>query len=414
MKNTFKKLVIAVLLITLCLPAFTACESMPLKLNKTASATVGTVGDFEVAYDELYFLVKSYRNQLDIKYGEDAYKSSKEITVTDDEGKESTVVLSEHYISTLKSLVFDNIVSNYAVLTLCEEAGISLDSETVQENIQVSVDKYIETDFNGSRSEYKKALEEQGITDNYVRFNIGVDLLYSGLVAHYLENGVLTDDEAEIKTAIYNEFVRTWHIMILNEDGSPDNLARAEEALGKIKNGTSMYKMIGGTYNDDLTLTTLDGYYFTRGSMDEAYEEAAYALDINEISDIVASVGKDSAGNQVDCYYIIQRLELEEAYIESNFEELKSSYHSSKVYSMIDGLSDSLKFTPNTYGETLDFLNLEVPHESDPVVTITVTSIVVGTILSAATICLIVFAVKKKKQKILALSAKNAKSSKGK
>ncbi|MBQ7383279.1 MAG: hypothetical protein IJV72_00620, partial [Clostridia bacterium] len=126
--------------------------------------------------------------------------------------------------------------------------------------------------------------------------------------------------------------------------------------------------------------------------------------------DIVPSVGKDSAGNQVNCYYIIQRLELEDTYIEKNFEELKNSYHSSVVYSKVEELSDSLKFTPNAHGASLDLLNLEEVGQSDPVVIITVTSIVVGTLLTAATVCLIIFAVRKKKQKILALSNKNSKS----
>ncbi len=405
MNNTVKKLIISVLLISLFVSVFTSCESRPLKSNKTASDTVGTVGEFDVAYEELYYLVKSYRAQLDLKYGNDAYKSSEVITVTDDSGAEKEVVLSEYYLERLKELVYDNIVPNYAILTLCQDVGLSLDSEIIQENIQSSVDTYIETDFEGKRSEYKKAMKEQGITDNYIRFNIGVDLMYSGLVAEYLESGVLTDDNEKIKAKINEEFIRTWHIMILNEDGSPENLVRANEALAKIEGGESMYKMIGGTYNDDLTLTTLDGYYFTKGSMDKAYEEAAYALEVGETSGVVASIGKDSVGNQVDCYYIIQRLELEDAYIEKNFEELKNSYYSSVVYEKIDELSNALEFSPNAYGSSLDLLELEPVGQSDPVVTITIVSITVGAILIAATVCLIVFAIKKKNRKILALSS---------
>lgn len=412
MNSSVKKIIASILLLTLLASFLVSCESRPLKSDKLSAQTVGTVGDYNVSYEELYYLVKSYRAQLDVKYGADAYKSNEEITVTDDSGEEKTLPLSEHYLESLKKLVYDNIVSNYAVLTLGEDVGLSLDSDVIQENIQITVDNYIETDFEGKRSKYKKAMSEKGITDSYIRFNIGVDLLYSGLVSEYLDNGVMTDDNAKIEAEIKDKFIRTWHIMILNEDGSPENLARAEEALAKIQGGESMYKMIGSSYNDDFMLTTLDGYYFTKGSMDEAYETAAYGLDVGETSDIVPSLGKDAAGNQVNCYYIIQRLELEDSYIEKNFEELKSSYHTSVVYGKIDELSESLKFTPNANGAALDLLELEAVGQSDPVVTIIIVSCVVGAILVAATVFLVVFAIKKKNEKIVALSANKTSSGK--
>ena len=138
--------------------------------------------------------------------------------------------------------------------------------------------------------------------------------------------------------------------------------------------------------------------------MDEAYENAAYELEVGETSGIVPSIGKDAAGNQVNCYYIIQRLELDNSYIEKNFEELKSSYHASMVYDRINELSESLKFTPNEIGEALNLLELEPVGQSDPVVAIVIVSCLLGAVLVAVTVCLIVFAVKKKNKKILALS----------
>ena len=263
MNSSVKKIIASILLLTLLASLLVSCESLPLKPDKLSSQIVGTVGEYDVTYEELYYLVKSYRTQLDVKYGADAYKSDEKINVIDGNGEEKSIPLSEHYLESLKELVYDNIVSNYAVLTLGKDVGLSLDSDIIQENIQITVDNYIETDFEGKRSEYKKAMKEKGITDSYIRFNIGVDLLYSGLVSEYLESGVLTDDDTKIEAEIKDKFIRTWHIMILNEDGKPENLARAEEALDKLKGGESMYKMIGSNYNDDFMLTTLDGYYFT-------------------------------------------------------------------------------------------------------------------------------------------------------
>lgn len=380
MKNKFFKSVTLILVFAALLALLASCESLPLKSSKKALTVVGTVDEFEVTYEELYFLVHSYSSQLDKKYGENASSS-------------------EEYLTELKELIRDNIVSNYAVLKLAKENGLSLDSETVKEEVQNQIDAYIESDFGGKRSNYKKSLKEMGTTDNYVRFSIGTDVLYSQLISEYLKNGVINDNEAIIRETINEEFIRTKHIMILNGDGSAENYERAEEALEKLNSGTSMYKMIGSAYNDDLMLTTDDGYYFARGTMDEAYEEAAYALEINEISGIVASVGENPyTGEQENCYYIIQRLDLEDEYIDKNFETLKDSYFSSVVYDMVSELQTTMSFSFNEYGASLNLSELEAPSQTDPVVLIIIFSVVFGVLAVASIIIIVIFKKKRKNQ----------------
>ena len=406
MKNTFAKIISIFLCVGILMCALASCESQPIKSEDDALALVGCVGEYDITYEELYFLVHSYSDQLDAIYGEDAATSNERITV-EENGEEKEVVLSEYYLDELERLVYDNIVSNYTVLTLAEDAGLSLESEEIQKNVQISLDAYIETDFLGKRSNYKKWLHEEGITDNYVRFTLGVDLLYSELANEYLKTGIISDDNDFIEEYIKTEFVRTWHIMILNEDGADENYERAKEALDKIKSGTTMYDMIGSTYNEDYKLTTLDGYYFTKGIMDEAYESAAYALEVNEVSDIVASVGEDSAGNKVDCYYIIQRLEVEDAYVKKHFDELKDSYYVSVIYDMVDELKSSLEFVPNDYCRSLNFLALEAPNTTDPVIVLAVGSVIFGAIAIFAAVVIVAKMKKNKEEKIrLAIEAK--------
>ena len=395
MKNVFIKGITLILVVVMLATSFVSCESQAIKSNKDALKVVGTVGEYEVTYEELYFLAHTYSDFLNATYGVDAATSDKKITVKED-GEEIEVVLSEYYAEELNELICENIVSNYAVLTLADKAGLSLDSKEMKEKIQASVDAYIENDFDGKRSEYKKWLKSEGITDNYVRFTLGVDLLYSELVTEYLKTGVISDDNDYVDEYIKSEFVRTWHIMISNEDGSSDNYARAEAALDMIRSGEkTMYKMIGSKYNDDLTPGTLDGYYFTKGTMDEAYEKAAYALEIGEVSDIVASVGEVN-GRTIDCYYIIQRLELDNDYIVKNFDTLKSDYYISVVYDMVEKLQSSLKFNFNEYGSSLELLSLKAPSTTDPVIVLVVGSVVVAAIM--ITLVSITIVVKKKRK----------------
>ncbi len=388
MKNRILKPISFILILTMLLVVLVSCESMPLKSNKKALTTVGQVDKFDVAYEEFYFLTNSYRKQLDKKYGDNAG--------------------STEYLNELSTLVGENIVSNYAVLKLAEDAGLSLEDEEVQDNIQAQIDKYIESDFGGKRSAYIDSLKEMGATDNYIRFSLGVDILYSGLVSEYLDSGVINDDNDFIIETINNEFIRTKHIMILNGNGSEENLAKAEEALEKIENGTSFDKMIGSKYNNDFMLTTSDGYYFTKGTMAPEYESAAYELEVGEISGIVASVGENSlTGEQEDCYYIIQRLPLEEKYINKNFDELKEEYFSSVVYGMVDELKSNMTFSMNEYGNSLDLLDLEAPKQTDTLVVLVALTIGLALLLATGVVVLIVYKKKKINQRVLA--AKNNK-----
>jgi len=378
--------ILALSLVCVTLMGLCACEARPITSTKQAKQIVGKVGDFDVTYEELYSLVNNYRLQLDVKYyGEE--------------------ISEEAYREELRTLVYDNIVSNYAVLTLAAEEGIVIDSENIKNSVQLSVESMIENDFGGKRSAYKKSLKENGLTDNYIRLSLAVDAVYSNLVARYLENGVINSDDAYIKQYIENEFARTWHIMIVN-DKTEASLNKAKEALALIESGRSMYDMIGSKYNEDY-LMPYDGYYFPRGVMEEAYEDATFSLEIGKTSGIVAAKGENSSGDPVDCFYIIQRLAIDKDYVAKNYETLKSSYYGAAAFGMVSELQKTLKFVPNDYCEGLDLLSLEAPKTVDYVVVVTLVSIAVA-VLIVTVICLVIRKkIIKKNSDVLEASKKN-------
>lgn len=357
---------ICVMLLGLC-----ACGARPITSSKQAKMSVGKVGDFDIAYEELYTIVNNYRLQLDVKY-------------------HGQSVSEEAYREELRTLVYENIVSNYAVLTLAAEEGLDVNSEDIKNTVQISVESMIENDFGGKRSAYKKSLKENGLTDNYVRLSFGVDAVYSKLVSKYLENGVINNDDAYVKDYIENEFARTWHIMIVN-DKTEASLNKAKEALALIEGGKSMYDMIGSKYNEDYFMP-YDGYYFPKGIMEEAYEDAAFSLRAGEISGIVAARGENSSGKQVDCFYIIQRLALEDEYITKNYDDLKESYYTAAAFGMVSELQKTLKFEPNAYCESLDLLDLDAPKTVDYVIVVILSTILVAIVI----IALVCLAIRKK------------------
>ncbi len=389
--------VTAMILVLLCVLSLASCKSRPIKTSKDALVSVGTVGNYDVTYEEIYFLANNYKDMLDAKYGPDSESSDEIILVSDDNGEIREAVLSEYYYETLLELISENITSNYAVLTLAEKMGISMNDKDVQDEIQRELDLYIASEFGGERKEYKKYLEEYHMTDNYVRFCIGVDVLYSRLTTEYLSAGDIENDDDKIREKINEEFIRTWHVMIINDDKADQK--RANDVLEKVRSGEeSMYTMIG-RYSEDFQSTTLDGYYFTKGTMDKAYEDAAYALEVGEFSDVIVAIGDDYYGNRVPCYYVIQRLELDQAYIDKHFDTLKTEYINSIAYEKMESVESTLEFTPNDYYDSLDLLTLEAPRQIDTF-TITIVSLcVVGAAIIVGGIIFWIYYQKKKIRK---------------
>jgi len=402
MKSIARYLSIALCVLLLAGSLF-SCESRPLKPSKDTLAVVGQVGDYDVLYEELYVLASTYAEQLVLKYGEDAASSNASLTVTDEKtGEEIETTVSRQYEKELKTLVYENIVANYAILSLCDDFGITAESEELDERVQLTIDSYVQNQFGGKRSQYLDYLKDNGVTDHYLRFTTRVDLLYGQLLTECLSRGYIESDAQTIRDMIPHEFARTWHIMILNGDHAPKNLERAEEALAKLESGEkTMYQMIGSTYNDDLMNTSLNGYYFAKGTMNEAYEDAAFGLEIGQISGIVASVGEDANGMPTDCYYIIQRMELENEYIEKNLSSLITQYQDAALYGMVEKVKGNLSFSPNEYGASLDLDALTAPKEADPTVTIIVGSVTIGVVLIGGGVTLTVILLRKKNQRLL-------------
>ena len=164
MKNKiFTKIISLLLLLVMTLPLLTACSTRAVPAGKLALTPVGTVDGKEVLYEELYYLCANYLPSVKAEYGED----------------------TEGLKSALRNEVYENVVTNYAILSLCEEAGVSVDEALLEENIQEEIDALVEEECDGSRGDYRDMLKAASMTDHYMRETLKVDLLYSELPAKY-------------------------------------------------------------------------------------------------------------------------------------------------------------------------------------------------------------------------------------
>lgn len=332
------------MVLLILLPCAVSCKARPLMQTKLAKTDVGTVDKYTVQYEELYFLAQNYYNAI-----KDNYKN-------DEAGLEKAVW----------DYVNENIVTNYAILKLCETEGIVYDENELKNEVSDILESYIASEFDNSRSSYLENQKKMGLTDHYVRFVTGVDILYNRLATKYKSTGVVPNTDEKILEYIKDNFVHTWHIAIFvdaNDDREAE-LNKAKEALARLESGeATMLKLIGSKYNENLLppSTEYDGYYFPEGVMEKWYEDVAFSLSVGEHSGIVEGVGTNNDGEYVECFYIIERLKISEEEILSNFDSLSDEVSNSIIAQKMESFKASLSFNPNDFALSLDLHNLEQP-----------------------------------------------------
>ena len=182
--------------------------------------------------------------------------------------------------------------------------------------------------------------------------------------------------------------------MVANDVGDDvaANRALIEEALRKYNNGTmSMYELIGSKYNEDLSVP-FEGNYITRGYAEKEYEDAAFSLEVGEISDVVESYGVTASGQKVSCFYLIKRLELDPQYVSDNFPELEEVYRDGVMAERLEEVKKSLRFEPNEYCASLTLSSLEAPKSLSSAV------IIIAAVVAVAVVAVIAFVALKKRR----------------
>ena len=330
-----------------------SCGKRPLAQGKLAGEVVGTVTggskEYEIYYEEFYALAKEYYDVAKSKYGDDKEKINAEVWDT----------------------LNEKIIINSGILELCSASGLEYNEEELRDNVTSFLENEALANYDDDYSAYLEAYEEKGLTDHYRRFIIGVDILYQNLAIQYQKEGKIPNSDEKMTDYIKDNFIHTWHITIYvdENDNYDDEKARAEKALSELKNGTSMFKLIGGAYNEDPTLDSLNGtygHYFKEGvcPWGNDYEKVAKELKNNQsCKEIIATKGvSPKTGKTVDCFYIIEKLPVLTSEINNNFEELSDTVKTSILAEKLSEKLSTLKFEANEYAKSLDFANLEKPE----------------------------------------------------
>ena len=347
MKFAMLKRIGAVLSLALILlSTLGGCAARALPTSEEDLAVVGTVGEYEVLYEEFRFLVLLHKGTLESQYAaENNVENGADLWKIPEE--------KEKNLARLKELVYEDLKANYAILTLGAREGLSVDS--YQDAVQAYMESSIKSEFNGDRSIYKDFLLASGLTDHYLRFTSAVDHIYEDLYVSYLKNGKISDDETTVKQFILQNFVRVMSICLVNKTDaeSAENLKRLEQYRKEVMAGADIKDYVRYTVDPS------PDHCFMRGEMDETFERYAFALENNgDVSEVFLGTA-DYLTAEREAWYFLQKASLHPAYVDKHYDTLFDSYTTGIMNQYIEEAKESLTFVPNDYGKSIDLLSVE-------------------------------------------------------
>ncbi len=206
----------------------------------------------------------------------------------------STPIDDDDPLETAREKAEEEIIDMMVQCQQAEKAGIKLTEEEEQQ-IRDAISDVVSN--LGGRAEYERQLKEMGTDADAFESLYRKSTLISKYVESLEENGTLTVNEEEVSEYIEENYVKAKHILFATQDlttGMPYDDAQAESVrqtalnvLEQIKDGGDFDKLMV-EYSEDTGLAqNPDGYEFTKGEMVPQFEEAAFDLDVGEVSDLV-------------------------------------------------------------------------------------------------------------------------------
>lgn len=312
-----KKLIIRIISAALC--CFMICASLAscggLKSTSQEKETVLKVGEYEVPYELYRYLVLNYKLQVQDK--EEDWNDSER---------------AEEMTKEIKALVENSLRDFYAVLSLSTEFGVDRENPAVD----AAIDAELEATRNGyeNQKDYVKALSEGFMNHSTFELLQTNAVCSDELYYKMMNDGAIKADEDFLKEFIYGDgFIRVKQILVVGEssnrahDGTvyipeeshtdEEAKAIAELALSKARAGEDFDSLVAEYGESFQMFGNKDGYYICEGYWDDVNNDAVFALEIGEISEVIESA---------QGYSVYMRCEKEDSYIEKHFDELRDKY----------------------------------------------------------------------------------------
>ena len=347
MKKTVIKILSAVLACVMICASLSACFD-PMESSEKEQEAVMKIGDFEVPYELYRYLVLNYKVQL--TKNEDDWNDSEKAAELEAE---------------IESLTESSLRDFYAVLTLAKEFGVDRENPTVNAAIEAEL-KATRNGYDSDR-EYVNDLAKGFMNHSTYELLQTNAICSKELYYKMMNDGAINADEEYLKEFIYGDgFIRIKQILVVGEssntvyDGTvfaPEESHTDEEAaaiakiaMDKAKAGEDFDALVAEYGESFHMFSNKDGYYICDGYWDDVNNDAVFALEIGEISDVIES----SQG-----YSVFKRFEKEDDYIEAHFDELRDIYTESQYSLAIEEAAENLEITKTEFYDTISIRDMK-------------------------------------------------------
>ncbi len=341
--------VVAAIVFAVLVIVFDLGPVTPIESSEEDARVVGRCAGFEVRYEELRYVTHVHRAALDRELGK--------YSELDEAGK-------AEYEEMLRERVKKDLRNNYAILTLCQKHGVDIDSKEARSYVNDSIKSLV--DELGGKKEYKAWLEENKLTDAFLRLMYKVAYLETALVEKLTAEG----SEIEYSTKNLDDFVEFMiedesYVKVIHayypyefdyKDGASAKEV-AEEALTNILAAEDdeerldlMRIAIGRAPFVAGYSTTGNDYYITFGQMNQKYEDVAFSLEEYEASAILEL--------EEGCY-ILMRVPKERDEVAPRAYELIDQYRYAVVKRMADEQKELIEFTGDRLYVTLTLAEID-------------------------------------------------------
>lgn len=235
-----------------------------------------------------------------------------------------------------------------------EELGLGLTEDEL-----ARIDRTISnlTEQAGGKKAFEEQLESQGLDLSLYRHILtGPEAYYKIFLNLYSEGAPRAPSDDDIRDYYRREYLRTRHIAVylVAEDGSPlpeDEVSgqrrRIEEAYGRLLEGED-FGLLMDEYNEDSGING-SSLCFSYGEMPEDYYLASIALEPDGFSGILELDG-------ILC--IINRLPLEDSFLEENFEFLREECATAAFNELLDEWKNELSMEKTPLYDDIDVREL--------------------------------------------------------
>ena len=347
MKRKIWSAIAFLLLCGILLCSFCACA------NAQNKKPIGTVGEYEIPYEQLRFVTMTYKVELDALYGDGNDENG---TIWDD------AATAEEHRAELEELVWETIKENYSVLQACDAYGIKknvFDSSEVDTAVDQKIAELIAA--YASKKEYKEVLKANYTTENLFRFYFALDEMKYYLYTAMLERNAFIADEAEFAawmTDGNSAYVQHFLLRYDSEEEKEADRMVLEDARQKLMSGEWTLADCINRANDDLS--NFAPYFAIRGVHRDALVDAAVALeDVGDVSEIVEIENA--------LYVLVKMEETERENADGTIEtplslqlsSLLSDYQWAIVGDAVAAAKENVVIELNDYGKEIDLVAMK-------------------------------------------------------